>query len=86
MESAKGEKVLTLLERITNTAEVRRNLDIDLFEEAMLDSLGLVELIAALSEELQIEIAPSEVERSLWSTPRKIVTFVESWNAAPQSA
>ena len=68
--------VLALLERVTGTGEVRQNLDLDLFEEALLDSLALVELIAGLAEELKIVIAPSEIERGQWRTPRKIVAFV----------
>jgi D-alanine--poly(phosphoribitol) ligase subunit 2 len=70
--------VLDLLEKVTGTPEVRRNLDIDLFEEAILDSLGVVEMIAGLSENLKITVAPSEIERDLWSTPRRIMAFVQS--------
>lgn len=43
-----NEIVLTELERITGTSEVRRDLDLALFDEDILDSLGTVELIVAI--------------------------------------
>ena len=71
-------EVVRLLVKTTNAPEISQDLDLDLFEQAMLDSFSLVEFIAALSENLQIDIAPSEIERSYWSTPRKIIAFVEA--------
>ena len=70
-------KVLDVLVRITGTDEVRRNLDLPLFDTGLLDSLGVAELIIGLSDTLGIEIAPSEVERDLWSTPRQIIAYTE---------
>ena len=71
-------KVLELLEQVTGTAEVRENLDIDLFDEALLTSLGLVQLIVGISEALSISISPAEIERETWTTPRGIIGFVEA--------
>jgi len=31
-----------------------------------------------LSDELGLELAPAEIERTEWATPRKIVAYVES--------
>ena len=70
--------VLELLEQITGTAEVRENLDIDLFDEALLSSLGLVQLIVGISEALNMSISPAEIERQTWTTPRGIIGFVEN--------
>jgi D-alanine--poly(phosphoribitol) ligase subunit 2 len=72
-----AERVLLILEDITETDEVRHDLDARLYDEHLLDSLGTVGLMAALSHEFGIEISPSEVEREQWATPRKIVAFVE---------
>ena len=73
--------VLELLEQLTGTAEVRDNLDIDLFDEALLTSLGLVQLIVGISEALSISISPAEIERKTWTTPRGIIGFVETRNS-----
>ncbi len=76
------EKVLVLLERIAQTDEVRRNLDLELYDEHLLDSLGTVQLMVYLGEDFDIDVTPSEVDREEWSTPRKIVTYVERRVAA----
>ena len=44
-----AEIVLRELEQITVTHQVRRDLDLRLYEEGWLDSLGTIELIVALS-------------------------------------
>jgi D-alanine--poly(phosphoribitol) ligase subunit 2 len=71
------DKVLSKLEAITGTDEVRKNPVIDLFGEKILDSFGTVELIVALSDELGIEISPGQVDRQSWATPRKIIADME---------
>ena len=70
-------KVLDVLEQITGTDQVRRDPDLALFEQNILDSLGLVELIVALSDAFGVEISPAEIERSEWATPRQIIVFME---------
>ena len=69
--------VLKELEKITGTDEVRKNLDLDLFGEKVLDSLGTVELILALSEAFNIEVTPGQIDRELWATPRKIIDYFQ---------
>jgi D-alanine--poly(phosphoribitol) ligase subunit 2 len=71
------ETVIKELEKITGTDEVRKNTDLDLFGEKVLDSLGTVELILALSEALGIEVTPGQIDRELWATPRKIIAYFE---------
>jgi D-alanine--poly(phosphoribitol) ligase subunit 2 len=72
------ESVLQLLQKITGRNELHDYLDINLFEEALLDSLGLVELIVASSQEFGVAISPSEVDRNSWSTPRQIIANIEA--------
>jgi D-alanine--poly(phosphoribitol) ligase subunit 2 len=69
--------VLTILERVTGTDQVRRNLDLALFDLDILDSLGTVELIVALAEKFGVEISPAEIERQQWASPRKIIAYME---------
>ncbi len=77
-----AERILDVLERITGTDQIRRDLDIALFDQGLLDSLGMVELILALSEELGIDISPAEIEREQWATPRRIIAYLEQRSPA----
>jgi D-alanine--poly(phosphoribitol) ligase subunit 2 len=71
-------RVMTILERVAETDEVRQDPNIQPFDAAILDSLGLVQLIVALEEEFGVEISPAEIEREQWATPRKISSYMES--------
>ena len=73
-----NEIVLDELAKITETEEVRQNLDLALFDEDVLDSLGMVELIVALGETFHLDISPAQVDRQMWATPRKIITDIET--------
>lgn len=70
------ETVLKELERLTGTDQVRKDLNVDLFGNKLLDSLGAVELTLALSENFGIELSPSDIDRESWATPQKIIDFV----------
>ena len=72
------EIVLSKLEAISGTDEVRKDLDLDLYGEKILDSFGTVELIVSLSDELGIELSPGQVDRLVWATPRKIIADLEA--------
>ena len=72
------EKVLQLLELVTETAEVRTNLELPLYESQLLDSIKTVELMIRIEEELGLKISPAEFERENWETPRKIIVDLEN--------
>jgi len=69
------ETILNELEKVTGTDQVRKDLNLDLFGEKVLDSFGTVELIVALSDAFNIEVSPSEIDRELWGTPQKIIDY-----------
>ena len=48
------EKVLDLLEEVCDDDVVREDLDMDLFEEELMDSLAFAELLAMIEDELEI--------------------------------
>jgi D-alanine--poly(phosphoribitol) ligase subunit 2 len=73
-----ADRVLRTLERVTQTDEVRRDVDLQLYETGVLDSLGTVELILALGEEFGIDLSPAEVDRAQWATPSLLIAFMES--------
>lgn len=76
-ESSVTDRTLSILETITETDEVRRNSELKLFDNGVLDSLGMVELIVALSKEFGVDISPLEIERQDWETPHKICVYME---------
>ena len=71
------EKVLDLLEEVCDDEVVREDLDMDLFEEELMDSLAFAELLAMIEDELGVVISPSEVVRSQVNTANKIIALVE---------
>ena len=71
------EKILDLLEEVCDDDVVREDLDMDLFEEELMDSLAFAELLAMIEDELGVVISPSEVVRSQVNTANKIIALVE---------
>ena len=71
------EQVLTILEEITGTDEVKENRDIDLFGEGLLDSLASVQLLVELEGQLDVQVPVSEFDRDNWGTPNKIIPQVQ---------
>lgn len=69
--------ILNALTEICGTKEVMDNPQLDLFAHGLLDSFGTVELMLTIHEQLGIEIAPTELEREMWSTPDKIIGYLE---------
>ncbi len=72
------EKILDLLEEICEDDIIREERDMDLFEEDILDSLGLAELLTRIEEETGVIISPSEVVRDDINTVNKILELVKS--------
>lgn len=72
------DKVIDIIEKVTNYKELRDNIDVDLLENEILDSLAFIELITALEEEFDIEIQPTQIEPDTWRSVKKIVELVNS--------
>lgn len=69
--------ILDHLAEITGEDEIKRNPDIELFSSGLLDSFGTIQLFVAIQEELNIEVAPTEVDHEMWATPNKIIAYLE---------
>lgn len=67
-----------VLERVAGTDQVRKNPDLALFEQDILDSFGMVQLMVELSETFGVDISPAEIEREQWASPRKIIAYMEN--------
>lgn len=77
-----NERVLNVLAAVSECEEVRENLDRELYDSGILDSLATVRLIVALSEEFGLDISPSDFDREAWATPRKIISYIEQQQRA----
>ena len=78
MDTDFREKVLQVLSSVTETDEVRANLELPLYECQVLDSIKTVELMIRVEEEFGLKISPAEFERETWGTPRRIITDLEN--------
>jgi D-alanine--poly(phosphoribitol) ligase subunit 2 len=72
------ETVLEILEETCGSDVVREELDIDLFEEGLLDSFGTVTLLVEIEERLGITVGISDFEREEWNTPNAIIKQLEN--------
>ncbi len=77
------ETVLKELEKYSGTEQVRKDLQIDLFGEKLLDSLASIELIVALSEDFGIDLSPAEIDRAMWATPQMIIDYIAERTQKP---
>ena len=80
--STTADKTNDLLAEVTESERVRTEPDLPLFDAGLLDSLGIVTLIARLSEEFGTEISPAAFEPEPWATPAKLAADTERRVAA----
>lgn len=71
------EEILDLLAEICESDDVKEDMELELFESGLMDSLGFAEFLVELEEQFEIVISPSEVEREDINTPEKILRLVE---------
>lgn len=71
------EKVIEIIERVTDFKELSNNLEIDLIENEILDSLAFIELMTELEEEFDIEIQPTQVSPDTWRSVKTIIELVK---------
>ncbi|MBQ9065513.1 MAG: D-alanine--poly(phosphoribitol) ligase subunit DltC [Blautia sp.] len=71
------EKILEMLVDVCEDDAVAEDLTIDLFEEGLLDSLGVAQLLMETEDRLGVVIGLTEIERSDIDTPEKIIALIE---------
>lgn len=76
------EQVLSLLEELCEDEVVREDMDINIHDEGLLDSLGFVELLVRLEEEFGFKTAPTEVTYEEIDTPNRLIHYVKKRVAA----
>ena len=75
------EKVLDIFEEVTGTDEIREDLDLDLFEAGLLDSLGIIEVLLKIEDIFEIKLQPADLEKSDMATVNNLVAFLEKYNS-----
>ena len=75
------DRIIEIIESGSGFENLRENLEIDLLENEILDSLAFIELITTLDDEFAIEIQPTQVEPDTWRSVEGIVELVEKYMA-----
>lgn len=73
------EKIIKIIEELTEFKNLKNQKEIDLLENNILDSLGFIELINALENEFDIEIQPTQIDPNTWRSVDKIIELVKSY-------
>ncbi len=73
-------KIINIIAEICENETIKDNLDIDLIENEILDSLAFINLISRLEEEFDIEIQPTQVKPDTWRNINSIIELVKSYN------
>ena len=72
------EQVLDMLEEICEDDVVREDLDINMKEEGLMDSLAFVEMLVRIEVIFGLSIAPTEVTYEEIDTPNKVISYIEN--------
>ena len=72
------EQVLEMLDEICEDEVVREDLDINMKEEGLMDSLAFVEMLVKIEEIFGLSIAPTEVTYEEIDTPNKVISYIEN--------
>ena len=72
------DRIIEIIEELTDFKGLRENKNIDLLENEILDSLAFIELITSLEEEFNIEIQPTQVSPDTWRSVYKISKLVKN--------
>jgi len=70
-------RVLDIIVEVCDNEMIRKNMDIDLLENDMIDSLAFITLIERLEEEFDIEIQPTQETPDTWRNVESIVELVK---------
>ena len=71
------EKVIEIIENVTNYKGLENKENVDLIEDDNLDSLAFIELVTELEETFDIEIQPTQIPSDTWRSIDNIVKMVE---------
>ena len=78
MENLK-ELALEILENACETDEIREDLDLDLFEAGLMDSMASVAVLLELEEKCSISLQPTDIDKEDISTVNNFTSFVSGY-------
>lgn len=70
--------VIEIFEEVLGYDGLENNQDLNLFEEELLDSLAIIEVLLEIEGRLGIELQPTDLERSDMATVNNLVKFLET--------
>lgn len=68
---------LDILEEVCETDEVREDLDLDLFDAGLIDSLSTIGIILLLEKKLGLKLQPTDFEKTDISSVNHFAAFLE---------
>lgn len=68
---------LKIMEEICETDEIKEDLDLDLFDAGLIDSLSTINIILLLEEKLGVRLQPTDFERNDITTVNNFIKFLE---------
>lgn len=71
------ESVIEIFEEVLGSDEIRDNQDLDMFENEMLDSLAIIEVLLGIEEKLNLSLQPTDLERKDMATVNNLVDFLK---------
>lgn len=71
------EKIINIIVEVSGDDSFINNLDFDLIESGILDSLAFINLITRLEEEFNVEIQPTQVPASTWRKVNNIIDLIK---------
>jgi D-alanine--poly(phosphoribitol) ligase subunit 2 len=70
------DEIINIIEEVSEYKNLRDNIEIDLLENNILDSLAFINLLTELEDKFDIEIQPTQVEPNTWRKVSSIVNLV----------
>ena len=72
------DEVLKIFIEVTGEEDIAEDLDLNLYEAGLLDSLAIIEVLLQIEEKLGIKLQPTDLERDDMSTVNKMTAFLEN--------
>lgn len=72
------ETVIQIFEDVLGTDEIREDLNLNLFEAELLDSLAIIEVLLEIEERLGLKLQPTDLEREDMATVNNLVAFLST--------
>lgn len=72
------DELLKIFIEVTGEEDIAEDLDLNLFDAGLLDSLAIIEVLLQIEEKLGIKLQPTDLEREDMSTVNKMTAFLEN--------